>query len=238
VPTAPLVVGRQPGPTGARPRSFPSPGRPNRRSLRAPCSPERDSNCRSHDLTRAPTPELICMQPHVQPRQSAPTDSALGVTCPGSSGHGASSTPVATEGARSRRYLQPVFGCLRCSRRRGIVCFCRGTKRLLRERCSATCLRRRRSGQVRRGHGGLEITAVRRGRRTLSVHRRRRAKNWEGRGAPRLRAPLLARRTASYGHQMADRLHGTGSPMPLEHREGKVRHRSGAPRRTRQCPRR
>jgi hypothetical protein len=34
------------------------------------------------------------------------------------------------------------------------------TKWLLRERCSATCLRRRRPGQVRRGQGGLEITAV------------------------------------------------------------------------------
>jgi hypothetical protein len=33
------------------------------------------------------------------------------------------------------------------------------TKRLLRERCSATCHRRRRPGQARRARGGLQITA-------------------------------------------------------------------------------
>src|SRR5271170_6371032 len=33
------------------------------------------------------------------------------------------------------------------------------TKRLLRERCSATCLRRRRPGQARRRRGRLQITA-------------------------------------------------------------------------------
>src|ERR1035438_5814029 len=33
------------------------------------------------------------------------------------------------------------------------------TKRLLRERCSATCPRRRRPGQVRHTQGGLQITA-------------------------------------------------------------------------------
>ena len=36
------------------------------------------------------------------------------------------------------------------------------TKQLLRERCAATCLRRRRPGQARRRQGGLQITAVRR----------------------------------------------------------------------------
>src|SRR5215469_18596556 len=34
------------------------------------------------------------------------------------------------------------------------------TKLLLRECCSATCQRRRRPGQLRRGQGGLQITAV------------------------------------------------------------------------------
>ena len=34
------------------------------------------------------------------------------------------------------------------------------TKRLLRERCSATCLRRRRPGQARRRRGGLQISAA------------------------------------------------------------------------------
>src|SRR5215472_8983826 len=33
------------------------------------------------------------------------------------------------------------------------------TKQLLRERCAATCLRRRRPGQARRRQGGLQITA-------------------------------------------------------------------------------
>ena len=36
------------------------------------------------------------------------------------------------------------------------------TNRLPRGRCSATCQRRRRPGQARRGQGGLQITAVRR----------------------------------------------------------------------------
>jgi hypothetical protein len=41
------------------------------------------------------------------------------------------------------------------------------TKRLLRERCSATCPRRRRPGQVRHTQGGLQITADMRGQRLL-----------------------------------------------------------------------
>jgi hypothetical protein len=86
------------------------------------------------------------------------------------------------ERAPSRRYLKPGFGCLRCSRRGWFVCFCRlvdalpeqclrrrpsasslvaavfRTKRILRESCEATCLRRRRPGQARRRRGRLQIT--------------------------------------------------------------------------------
>jgi hypothetical protein len=87
----------------------------------------------------------------------------------------------------TRRYLKPGFGCLRCNRRGCFAFFCCladtlseqclrrrphanplvadvfRTKRLLRERCAATCLRRRRPGQARRRRGRLQITAVRRG---------------------------------------------------------------------------
>jgi hypothetical protein len=41
------------------------------------------------------------------------------------------------------------------------------TKRLLRERCSATCPRRRRPGQVRHIQGGLRITAAMHGERPI-----------------------------------------------------------------------
>ena len=85
--------------------------------------------------------------------------------------------------APTRRYLQPEFGCLRCKGRRCFVCiscvvdalpgqYLRRmpgtnpfvaavfrTKRLRRERCSATCQRRRRPGQARRRQGRLQITA-------------------------------------------------------------------------------
>ncbi len=43
------------------------------------------------------------------------------------------------------------------------------TKRLWLERCSATCQRRRRPGQARRGQGRLQITAVLRGRSHLGA---------------------------------------------------------------------
>jgi hypothetical protein len=80
------------------------------------------------------------------------------------------------------RYLKPGFGRLRCSRRKCFVCIscvldalpeqCLRrkpgsyllvtavfkTKWLLCERCAATCLRRRRAGQVRRRQGRLQIT--------------------------------------------------------------------------------
>jgi hypothetical protein len=56
--------------------------------------------------------------------------------------------------------------CLRrTSRADRLVAAVFRTKWLLSERCSATCLRRRRPGQVRRSQGGLEITAVLRGSR-------------------------------------------------------------------------
>ena len=86
--------------------------------------------------------------------------------------------------ALTRRYLQPGFGRLRCNRCECFVCFpyvvdalpeqCLRrrpstfpfvaavfrTKWLLPERCSATCLPRRRPGQMRRRQGRLQITAV------------------------------------------------------------------------------
>src|SRR5450755_811116 len=89
--------------------------------------------------------------------------------------------------APSRRYLQPGFGVLavaaagvlcafccvvdtlsaQCLRRRPcanpLVAAVFRTKWLLRERCSATCPRRRPPGQVRHTQGGLQITAVRSG---------------------------------------------------------------------------
>jgi len=85
--------------------------------------------------------------------------------------------------AKSRRYLQPGFGRLRCNRRGCFVCIscvldalseqCLRrnprtyllvaaifrTNRLLHKRCAVTCLRRRRPGQVRRRQGRLQITA-------------------------------------------------------------------------------
>jgi hypothetical protein len=88
--------------------------------------------------------------------------------------------------APTRRYLQPNLGVLavaaagvlcafccvidalpeQCLRRRPcanpLVAAVFRTKRLLRERCSATCPRRRRPGQARHTQGGLQITAVRR----------------------------------------------------------------------------
>jgi len=91
--------------------------------------------------------------------------------------------PSARSRARTRRYLEPESGCLRCKRRGCFVCFfLRGgritwtvsppqasasplvaaafrTKWLLRERCVATCQRRRRPGQARRRQGWLQITA-------------------------------------------------------------------------------
>jgi hypothetical protein len=83
----------------------------------------------------------------------------------------------------TRRYLQPNLGVLavaaagvlcafccvvdalseQCLRRRPstnpLVAAVFRTRRLLRERCSATCPRRRRPGQVRHTQGGLQITA-------------------------------------------------------------------------------
>ncbi len=86
--------------------------------------------------------------------------------------------------ARTRRYLKPELGVLavaaagvlyafccvvdtlseQCLRRRPsancLVADVSRTRWLLRERCSATCPRSRRPGQVRRTQGGLQITAV------------------------------------------------------------------------------
>ncbi len=86
--------------------------------------------------------------------------------------------------ALSRRYLKPGFGRLRCSRRGWLCAFAASwtrylnsvsaagpvqvplvaavfrTKRLLHERCSATCPRRRRPGQARRRQGRLQITVM------------------------------------------------------------------------------
>jgi len=85
------------------------------------------------------------------------------------------------ERAKTRRYLESESGCLRCKRRGCFVgiswvvdalpgqCLRRTpgtnplvaavfrTKRLRRERCSATCQRRRRPGQARRRQGRLQI---------------------------------------------------------------------------------
>ena len=86
--------------------------------------------------------------------------------------------------ASIRRYLESESGCLRCKGRgRFVRILLRagrvtwtvsaleagasplfaavfGTKSLLRERCAATCLRRRRPGQARRRQGRLQITAL------------------------------------------------------------------------------
>jgi hypothetical protein len=103
-----------------------------------------------------------------------------------------SSPPTWERACDIRRYLQSGFVCLRCSRRACFVCFgcvvdalpehCRRrrarvksvvaaifrTKQLLRERCAATCHRRRRPGQARRRQGRLQISPVLRGIRRMT----------------------------------------------------------------------
>ncbi len=113
----------------------------------------------------------------------------------------------------SAGYLQPGSGCHRCSHRGCFVCIscavdalpehclCRRsgsdplvaavfrTNRLLRERCPATCQRRRRPGQVRRRQGRLQITAVRHDWRPsasgLDRHAERSILHWGGQGLAR-----------------------------------------------------
>ena len=91
------------------------------------------------------------------------------------------------------RYLESESGCIRCKRRGCFGCIscvvdalpgqCLRrtpganllvaavfrTERLRRERCSATCQRRRRPGQARRRQGRLQITAVRCGQAGASA---------------------------------------------------------------------
>ena len=95
--------------------------------------------------------------------------------------------------ASIRRYLESESGCLRCKGRgRFVRILLRAgrvtwtvsaleagasplfaavfrTKRLLRERCAATCQRRRRPGQARRRQGWLQITPVLCCRRSLII---------------------------------------------------------------------